>query len=137
MAITPGKNATLYVGTSSPATVKVAKAKEPSFDRSPTKADTTTNDSGLGSEHEVVRVDGDCTIKCITDKDDPGQVILRNAARNGTKIFAEYREYGDGTGLPGERFQCSVMMKRGAPINEYAATDFTLSPSGTVTLVTQ
>lgn len=137
MAITPGKVATLYVGLTSPATVKVAKAKEPSFDRSPTKADTTNNDSGLGSEHEVVRVDGDCTIKCITDKDDPGQIILRNAARNGTKIFAEFREYGDGSGLPGERFQCSVTFKRSHGINDYAMSDFTLSPSGTVTPVTQ
>jgi hypothetical protein len=137
MAIVPGKSATLYVGLSSPATVKVAKAKEPTFDRSPTKADTTTNDSGLGSEHEVVRVDGDCAIKCVTDKDDPGQIILRNAARNGTKIFAEYREYGDGSTLPGERFQCSVTMKRSSGVNDYAMSDFTLSPSGAVTTVTQ
>lgn len=137
MATTPGKVATLYVGLTATPTTKVAKSKEPSFDRSPTKADTTTNDSGLGSEHEVVRVDGDCAFKAITDKDDPGQVILRNAARTGTKIYAEYREYGDGTGLPYERFQCSVTMKRASPINEYAATDFTLTPSGTVTLGTQ
>ena len=137
MAKTPGKVATTYVGLSNPATTKVASHKEPTFDRSPTTADTTTNDSGLGDEHEVVRVTGDMSFKCITDKDDPGQILLRNAARNGTKVFIAYREYGDTTGLPEERFSASVTMKRAHPINDMAATDFTVKPSGAVTLVTQ
>lgn len=137
MATSNGKEATTYVGLTNPATTKLGKHKEPTFDRTPTKADTTTNDSGLGSEHDVVRIDGDFSCKCITDKDDPGQVILRNAARTATKIYVAYREYGDGTGLPEERFLASVTMKRAHPINDKAATDFTLSPSGPVTLVTQ
>ncbi|HEY1100255.1 MAG TPA: hypothetical protein VGF99_15060 [Myxococcota bacterium] len=137
MATSNGKDATLYVGPTNPPTVKVASIKDPSFARTPVTADTTTNDSGMGDEHDVVRITGDFKTKALTDMADPGQVILRNAAKTGTKIYAEYREYGDGTGKPGERFLASVTFDRTHPINDKAATDFTLKPSGTVTTVAQ
>lgn len=137
MATTKGKEATVYVGTSNPATTKVGKTKDPGFDTSQTTADTTTSDSGDYEEHEVIRISGDLTFKCLTDPADAGQAILRTAARAGTKVFVEFREQGDGSTKPGERFSASVTMKRAHPINDMAATDFTLKPSGTRTPVTQ
>jgi hypothetical protein len=137
MATTKGKDATIYVGLTSPPTVKVGKMKDPNFDLSQTTADSTTTDSGDFEEHEVIRQAGDLTFKTLTDAADPGQIILRNAGPGLTKIFAEYREYGDGPGRPFERFSASVTFKRGHPIQDMAATDFTVKPSGVRTRGTQ
>lgn len=137
MARIKGKDATLYVGTTSPPTVKVGGAKDFNFDSSVTTADGTTNDSGDFEEHELIRKTGDLTFKALTDPVDPGQVLMRNAVKTLSKLFCEYREQGDGTGKPGERFSASFSFKRGSPIGDLAAGDWTVKPSGIRTDVTQ
>lgn len=137
MARIKGKDATLYVGTSSPPLVKVGGAKDFNFDGSVTTADGTTNDSGDFEEHELIRKTGDLTFKALTDPVDPGQVLVRNAVKTMTKLFCEYREQGDGTGKPGERFSASFSFKRSSGINELGSADWTCKPSGIRTDVTQ
>lgn len=141
MSVELGRKAEVYVGASDPGATKVAKAYGFNFDRTTTKADLTSNDSGAHPEHRVDRVEGDLTCKAWTDRADSGQDVIYDAldfAGSGTgMVYVEYRPDGTGTGKVKYNFYASVSAKKGAPENGHAVTDFTFSPSGSVTRGTQ
>jgi hypothetical protein len=129
-----GRNSKVYVGNSSPPVTAVAGVFDVNFDRTPTKADATSNDSGAFDEHMVVRYSGSLSFKFLTDPADSGQSVMRAAiGTTPALIYADYAEEGNASGKKYHRFQCSVELKRGTPRDGMAVTDVVLTPTGTVT----
>lgn len=135
MATFLGRQAKIYVGTSSPGTTAVESHFDAAFDRTPQKADLTSNDSGAFDEHAIVRYSGDLSFKMYTSPSATGQNILRTAGGGATptQIYVDVAEEGNASGKKYLRFLASVTLKRGTPRDGNAVTDVTLSPTGTVT----
>lgn len=129
-----GRSAKVYVGAGSPPVTAVAGVFDINFDRSPTKADVTSNDSGAFDEHMIVRYSGALSFKMYTDVADAGQVVMFTAiGATPTQIYADYAPEGNTAGRKYWRFLCTVELKRGSPRDGAGVTDVVLTPTSTVT----
>lgn len=131
MAIFKGRDATIVVGASSPASTAVGKHMDASLSLNLETADSTTNDSGGSKEHEIIFDDGELTFKVYTDEADAGQDVLHSAYVGKTKVYVIYKPRG--TGGDAYAFQGSVTLKRGTPMGGLATTDVTIKKSGALT----
>lgn len=112
MAKTRSRINTLYVGLTNPPTTKVLSKKDLKVDGPKQVRDDTTTDDSAGPEHAVIFA-GDIAgvdFTVLMDSADTSYLLLRDAAKAGTIIYASYRAVGDGTGKEEAIFACTVDM---------------------------
>jgi hypothetical protein len=139
MAKTKWRDATVYVGTSDPASTKLLNKRDVTFDGPKQIRDETTIDDDVHPTHGVIMagvIDG-ISFPIIVDAADGGYQILQTAAEQGTEIFFEIHPRGDGSGKRARKGKATVDLKPLSNSDQFARETVSLMPTGTITHANQ
>lgn len=127
-----GRETTIYVGATANPTDALSYARNPQREQTPVKENTTTNDSGAGTNRDYIRRDYKLTVNVFAHRASAAQAACLAAEKNLTKVYALVRDEGDGTGLPQDSGLFTVEIKKGSPLNGRATIDIVFEIDGEI-----